>query len=1006
MNIIGEGLFPIYCKRVTTLRNEINLIKEEESIIHGNKLPSISPPKSTERIEEENQLEESNEIKKTSKLKGFLQRTKTFNLAPVKKVHKGISKADPKCSNSFSNQMNFSPNNNRHISKYAAPSTKVTTKDTANFGTEQFMDDTSIKLINEVLKKESLVSYLKKQKFIKEHFDDLLNYLSENFVECTFPDKKIIYEIDSPSKFFYIIKKGTVELKNEDNTKKQKSAENKSAPFNNNENYFGEDIFIDDPISNETVICLGEVTVLALYIGKYHNYKKKIEDESFIKKYKFICDLPYFKSLNLTYKFILTDKCKEEIIEEGRTLRQSEALSPSLFLIKKGEVSLSEEETEIKRVKENNFFGLDSFIKARNKNFYITALKRTELIQIKKEVLIEIFGEDYFKYIIYLLLKNYISYRPITEKLFGNNADKIFKKSKIEILRKGETVILSEGNKEMEERKIYFVIESGDSEKEELIPGSIIGEELLYIRGRNIKRKEILSKDIISLEISMENIKEILKEESENDIYKKDNTIKSPLKIISIVGQLRQMEIFKNSPLKTIEDISLCLRPLKFTKGSKIIEEFDNKNQFYLISKGRVQVSKRGKILRFLDEGSCFGERESMPNHKGKRSATITAVSENVICYELTNYYFENIILKDENAKLFLENQIILQSDQLTLDELYFIKFLGKGKFGNVYLVHNHKNIYAIKTVSRLAVNKQKYLGKYFATEKKIMQRLDNPFIIKLVKTMKNMLYCFYLIEYIKGITFSDYMNQRFLKKKTFSKEEFKFYIANMSLPIEYLQKNSIANRDIKPNNTMLEESGYLKMIDFGTAKEIKNYTKTKIGTPHYMAPEILEGKGYSLKCDYWSLGVFAFELYYGKYPFGDKSKSVNQLYEQILYSELSFPKPKGEDDILVNNFISGLLNKRVKERTSSLNEIKESELYNNFPWEDMENKRMEPPFKMESEPKIDLEKYQQKFENHLHEDYSEKTNLTEKKDFELNISIRSVSMCGMDNNDNWEDDF
>ena len=82
-----------------------------------------------------------------------------------------------------------------------------------------------------------------------------------------------------------------------------------------------------------------------------------------------------------------------------------------------------------------------------------------------------------------------------------------------------------------------------------------------------------------------------------------------------------------------------------------------------------------------------------------------------------------------------------------------------------------------------------------------------------------------------------------------------------MLLAIEYLHKLNIVYRDIKPENIMIDDRGYLKLIDMGTAKILKskngiNKTFTLLGTPHYMAPEILKGKGYGLQVDLWSIGT------------------------------------------------------------------------------------------------------------------------------------------------------
>lgn len=81
-----------------------------------------------------------------------------------------------------------------------------------------------------------------------------------------------------------------------------------------------------------------------------------------------------------------------------------------------------------------------------------------------------------------------------------------------------------------------------------------------------------------------------------------------------------------------------------------------------------------------------------------------------------------------------------------------------------------------------------------------------------------------------------------------------------MILAVEYLHKKKIVYRDIKPENIIIDEIGYLKLIDMGTAKVLRSEngicrTNTILGTPHYMAPELLKGKGYGLNVDLWSIG-------------------------------------------------------------------------------------------------------------------------------------------------------
>ena len=142
----------------------------------------------------------------------------------------------------------------------------------------------------------------------------------------------------------------------------------------------------------------------------------------------------------------------------------------------------------------------------------------------------------------------------------------------------------------------------------------------------------------------------------------------------------------------------------------------------------------------------------------------------------------------------------------------------------------------------------------------------------------------------------------------------------------------------------MLDNNGYIKLIDFGASKILNDYTSTIIGTPHYIAPEILEGKGYSYSCDYWSIGILAFEMIYGYCPFGTYSNFALDIYKNILQCNFHFPfKDSNLTD--VNHLNSGLLAKKTERRLSIFSKIQNLDFFFDFNWNDLINLNMKPPF-------------------------------------------------------------
>lgn len=120
------------------------------------------------------------------------------------------------------------------------------------------------------------------------------------------------------------------------------------------------------------------------------------------------------------------------------------------------------------------------------------------------------------------------------------------------------------------------------------------------------------------------------------------------------------------------------------------------------------------------------------------------------------------------------------------------------------------------------------------------------PFIMSFIRTFKDDISVYFLVEYIKGMELFDVIRDIGL----LSISDTQFYVGSMILGIEYLHSKHIIYRDIKPENIMIDHNGFLLLIDMGTAKPLlkqKNYrTFTIIGTPHYMAPEVMASKGYS----------------------------------------------------------------------------------------------------------------------------------------------------------------
>jgi cGMP-dependent protein kinase len=215
---------------------------------------------------------------------------------------------------------------------------------------------------------------------------------------------------------------------------------------------------------------------------------------------------------------------------------------------------------------------------------------------------------------------------------------------------------------------------------------------------------------------------------------------------------------------------------------------------------------------------------------------------------------------------------------------------------------------------------------------------LDHPMIMKLVKTFRDAKRVYFLTELIQGIDLFDALRDLNL----LSVQNAQFYTGSLILALEHLYDKSIIHRDLKPENVMIDAEGYLKVIDFGTAKIIDRRTYTIIGTPHYMAPEAILGKGYNHSVDIWAIGIMLFEFMAGRLPFGEDLEDSYQVYETVVKEQYKYPmflkKQPG-----VTALIDQLLNKKPANR-GQVGSLRNHAWFKGFDWNRLLSRKTEAP--------------------------------------------------------------
>ncbi|CAK75813.1 unnamed protein product (macronuclear) [Paramecium tetraurelia] len=246
-----------------------------------------------------------------------------------------------------------------------------------------------------------------------------------------------------------------------------------------------------------------------------------------------------------------------------------------------------------------------------------------------------------------------------------------------------------------------------------------------------------------------------------------------------------------------------------------------------------------------------------------------------------------------------------------------FGKVLGSGSFGTVkvgYSVRDSKE-FAIKTIHKYRMREQFYL---VLRELDILTQLDHPNIIKVFEEYEDDMYYHFVMEYCSG----GELLERIVEKGYIGESESKVIMQQLFSAINYLHSMGIAHRDLKPENILFaskDKDAPIKVIDFGLSKKFRNINQklqrmnSKVGTPIYVAPEILSGD-YSFQCDEWSLGCIMHVLLCGNPPF--QAKQLDKLEVKIKHSEVdfsftAFDRVSSE----AKNLIKSLLVKQPKKR-------------------------------------------------------------------------------------------
>ncbi|GAB4843115.1 hypothetical protein Ancab_013091 [Ancistrocladus abbreviatus] len=342
-----------------------------------------------------------------------------------------------------------------------------------------------------------------------------------------------------------------------------------------------------------------------------------------------------------------------------------------------------------------------------------------------------------------------------------------------------------------------------------------------------------------------------------------------------------------------------------------------------------------------------------------------------------------------------------LQRHKMDADDFEPLTMIGKGAFGEVRICREKStgHVYAMKKLKKSEMLRRGQV-EHVKAERNLLAEVDSNCIVKLYCSFQDDEFLYLIMEYLPG---GDMMTL-LMRKDTLTEDEARFYVAETVLAIESIHKHNYIHRDIKPDNLLLDRYGHMKLSDFGLCKPLdcsglqekdfsvgnnfsgalqsdgrpaapkrtqqeqlqhwqknrRNLAYSTVGTPDYIAPEVLLKKGYGMECDWWSLGAIMYEMLVGYPPFySDEPMSTCRKIVNWRH-HLKFPEEAKLSREAIDLICKLLCNVDQRLGTKGADEIKAHPWFRGIEWDKLYH--MEAAFIPEVNDELDTQNFE-KFE-------------------------------------------
>ncbi|KAG6753823.1 hypothetical protein POTOM_041823 [Populus tomentosa] len=343
----------------------------------------------------------------------------------------------------------------------------------------------------------------------------------------------------------------------------------------------------------------------------------------------------------------------------------------------------------------------------------------------------------------------------------------------------------------------------------------------------------------------------------------------------------------------------------------------------------------------------------------------------------------EDTPLEDDVVRSLRTSPIHSSKDRTSIDDFEIIKPISRGAFGRVFLAKKRAtgDLFAIKVLKKADMIRKNAVESILA-ERDILISVRNPFVVRFFYSFTCRENLYLVMEYLNG---GD-MYSLLRNLGCLDEDVARVYIAEVVLALEYLHSLRVVHRDLKPDNLLIAHDGHIKLTDFGLSKvglinstddlsgpavsgtsmlvddepqlstsehqRERRKKRSAVGTPDYLAPEILLGTGHGTTADWWSVGVILFELIVGIPPFN--AEHPQTIFDNILNCKIPWPRVPEEMSPEAHDLIDRLLTEDPHQRLGAVgaSEVKQHVFFKDINWDTLA--RQKAAFVPSSESALD----------------------------------------------------